>query len=151
MNVNDIGRVEKVAHGAIRGTIAAMAMTGTRTVTEALGFVPESPPEAMFRRSIRGRHRWSTDRRTQQVEVQIAHWGYGAFGGAIFGALPERLRRSAWAGPLYGVVLWFGFEAVIVPALNVRRHQTLVERVSLLVDHLLYGLVMSEIRRRPQR
>lgn len=141
-------RAIDIAHAAARGTIAAMAMTGARTVTESLGLVPESPPESVLERSAGG-GTW-TSHRTWPVMVQAAHWAYGAFGGAVFGSLPDRVRRRAWAGPIYGVGLWLAFEAAIAPLLRLHR-ETTPERLALLADHLIYGLVLSEIRRRPQR
>ena len=83
--------------------------------------------------------------------VELAHWGYGAAGGATFAILPARLRRRAWAGPAYGLVVWLGFEAVIAPVLGLKQatQPRVAERLALAADHLLYGLVLSEMRRRP--
>jgi hypothetical protein len=48
--------------------------------------------------------------------------------------------------------VWIGFEAGIAPALGLTqaRELRLVERLALAADHLLYGLILSEMRRRPQ-
>ncbi|MFW6091245.1 MAG: hypothetical protein ACODAF_05170 [Actinomycetota bacterium] len=146
---NGSERARVVAHAAARGSIAAMAMSGARTVTKNLGLLSESPPEAVLQR---GAHRYAGGRmspRAWEVMVEAAHWSYGAFGGAVFGSLPDTVRRREWAGPLYGVVLWLAFEAAIAPLLRLRR-ETKVERLAVLADHLIYGLVLSEIRRRPQ-
>jgi hypothetical protein len=80
------------------------------------------------------------------------HWGYGAAGGAAYAAFPDEVRRRAWSGPLWGLVLWAGFEFVQAPLLGLSqsKHLRPVERVVLAVDHLLYGLVLSETRRRPR-
>jgi len=76
----------------------------------------------------------------------------GAAGGVQFALLPESVRRQPWAGPVYGLVLWLGFEAVLAPALGLKQagKPRPAERLALAADHLLYGLVLSEIRRRPQ-
>jgi hypothetical protein len=34
-----------------------------------------------------------------RAAIEAAHWAYGAAGGAAFAALPEGVRRRAWAGP----------------------------------------------------
>jgi hypothetical protein len=70
----------------------------------------------------------------------------------VFGLLPDGLRRRRWFGPAYGVVLWFGFEAVQAPLMGLKQaHEPRpVERVALIADHLLYGYVLSEMRARPQ-
>ncbi|HEV7773763.1 MAG TPA: hypothetical protein VGO48_10805 [Conexibacter sp.] len=139
----------EVVHAAARGTIAAMAMSGMRTVTGELDLVEETPPEAIFRQRLpRLLRRAPRDRRRRVIE--FAHWG--AVGGVGFALLPEGVRRRAWAGPIYGLLLWISFEAGIAPLLGLRqaRRQRLVERAAFAADHLLYGLVLSEIRRRPQ-
>ena len=70
----------------------------------------------------------------------------------VYGALPDDVRRRAWSGPLYGLALWLGFEAGIAPAIGLRqaKERRLDERAALAVDHALYGLVLSELRKRPR-
>jgi hypothetical protein len=141
----------EIAHGALRGAIAAMAMTGMRTFTIETGIVEEPPPEALFRQKARGLIR-QVPRPRRRAVVELAHWGYGAGGGAAFAALPAGLRRRAWAGPAYGLLVWLGFELAIAPALRLSqaKRPRAQERAALALDHLLYGLVLSEIRARPQ-
>ena len=141
----------EVAHAAARGAIAAMAMTGMRVLTVNLGIVDETPPQAILgKRGPRFIKR--LPRRLRASVFELAHWGYGAGGGAAFAMLPAQLRRRAWAGPAYGLVVWLGFEAVIAPALGLKQARRLrvAERAALAGDHLLYGLVLSEMRRRPR-
>jgi hypothetical protein len=142
---------EEIAHAGMRGAIAAMAMTGMRKVTTGLDLVDEAPPRAIIRQRSKGLMR-IVPRQRQRVAIELAHWSYGAVGGAAFGALPEGVRRQAWAGPIYGLVLWLSFELALAPALGLKQSKKprLVERVVLAVDHLLYGFVLSETRRRPQ-
>ena len=146
-----IERGGEVAHAAFRGTVGAMAMTGMRKLTVELGIVDEPPPQAIFRQKARGLSRM-VPRKRRRAAIELAHWGYGAGGGAAFGLLPDGLRRRAWAGPIYGFGVWLGFELAIAPALGLVQAERArpVERVALAVDHLLYGLVLSETRRRPQ-
>jgi hypothetical protein len=141
----------EVAHAAMRGAIAAMAMTGMRTFTSNMGMVERAPPEAIFKERVPGRIR-RVPRRRRRGTIELAHWGYGAAGGAVFGWLPSAVHRRAWAGPLYGLVVWLGFELVIAPSLGLRhaKELRLAERSALALDHLLYGFVLSELRRRPQ-
>jgi hypothetical protein len=142
----------EVAHATLRGAIAAMAMTGMRAFTVSAGLVEEPPPRAIFRQKARGllRH---VPRRRRRAAIELAHWGYGAGGGAAFGALPEDVRRRRWAGPVYGLVAWLGFELGVAPVLGLRqaKERRAVERATLAADHLLYGLVLSEMRERPRR
>lgn len=129
-----------------------MAMSGMRAFTVDLGIVEQSPPEAIFKQRARGLLRRVPPGR-RHAAIELAHWGYGAAGGAVFGALPRRVRLFRGAGPLYGLAIWLGFEAVISPALGLTQATRLrhVERAAIAADHLLYGLVLSEIRARPQR
>jgi hypothetical protein len=146
-----MGRAGAVAHAATRGAIAAMAMTGMRRFTVSAGLVREPPPEAIFRQRARGLLR-RVPRKRRPAAIELAHWAYGAQGGAAFGMLPEEIRRRRWVGPLYGLATWAAFEAVLAPALGLRQAKELrpVERLALAADHLLYGFVLSEMRARPQ-
>jgi hypothetical protein len=141
----------EVAHAALRGAIAAMAMTGMRNLTVSLGIVQETPPRAIFRQKARGLFRL-LPRNQRRAAMELAHWTYGAAGGATFGALPDGLRRRPWAGPIYGLVVWLGFELGIAPALGLSQAKRvrIGERLAFAADHLVYGLVLSELRRRPR-
>jgi len=142
-----------VLHGAVLGTIGAMTMTGMRVITTELGLLEQTPPQAISRRA-RGRTRAllrRVPRRRRAALVEAAHWAFGAGGGAAFGALPRSVRRRPWAGPVYGLVVWLSFELGIAPALGLSQAKRLrpVDRVA--IDHLLYGVVLSEMRRTARR
>jgi hypothetical protein len=140
-----------VLHAGLRGAIAAMAMTGMRAFTVDLGIVEQTPPEAIFKQRAHGLIR-RVPRGRRRSAVELAHWSYGAAGGAAFGMLPESVRRRAWSGPLYGLAVWLGFEVGIAPLLGLKQARKLrvAERTALAADHLLYGLVLSETRRMPR-
>lgn len=141
---------ERVAHAALRGAVAAMAMTGMRVLTVSLGIVKEPPPQAIFRQRAKGLLRL-VPRKRRRATIELAHWSYGAGGGAVFGALPESLRRQRWAGPAYGLAVWAGFEMALAPLLGLEQAKKPrpLDRAALAADHLLYGLVLSEFRQRP--
>ncbi len=141
----------EVVHAGVRGAIAAMAMTGMRTLTGNLGLVGQPPPHAIIKQRAASLLR-RVPRRRRRSAIELAHWGYGAVGGVAFALLPEPARKQPWAGPIYGLVLWLGFEAVLAPALGLEQagKSRPTERVAFAADHLLYGVVLSEFRRRPQ-
>lgn len=143
-------RAGELLHGAFRGVVGAMAMTGMRSFTEAAGIVGETPPEAIFRQRLA--FLLPVRRRKREARIELAHWGYGAAGGVAFAALPEQVRFQPWAGPIYGLAIWLSFELGIAPALDLSQAKRvrLKERIAFAVDHLLYGLVLTETRRRPQ-
>jgi hypothetical protein len=138
-----------LAHGALRGAVAAMAMSGMRAFTENAGLVGQAPPQAIVRQRIPGMRRSLGGRPRRRVLEEVFHWTYGAAGGVAFSALPRRLRTHRWAGPAYGLVIWLGFEAGIAPLLQLKQagEPRPAERAALAVDHLLYGLILSEGRR----
>lgn len=142
--------VGHVAHGALRGVIAAMAMTGMRALTISVGLVDEPPPRAILRQKSRGLFRMARKRNRRALQ-ELMHWGYGAAGGAGFAALPPGVRKRPWFGPVWGLGVWLSFEAVQAPLLGLTQAKEWrsVERVALAADHLLYGFVLSETRRLP--
>jgi hypothetical protein len=127
--------------GLLRGTVAAMAMSGARSLTTSLGLVRMTPPEEI------GRHgaaallaRVPPERRGAALE--LAHWAYGAAGGALFAATSARGRT---AGVAYGIALWALFEAVVAPTLGApHRERPTTERLALLADHVLYGFILAD-------
>ena len=141
----------EVAHAGVRGAIAAMAMTGMRNFTVHVGIVKETPPNAILRREAGGLLK-RVPEDSRRAAIELAHWSYGAAGGVAFGLLPDDLRLRAWAGPIYGLVVWLGFELGIAPLLGLPQAQKPrpVERAGLAADHLLYGFVLSETRARPR-
>lgn len=144
-------KAAEIAHGALRGVIGAMAMTGMRAFTVDFGLVEEPPPRAIIRQRAEAMlKRLPRDRRRGAVE--LFHWTYGAAGGAAFAALPESIRLRPWAGPVYGLSVWLSFELALAPGMGLSQATSVrpIERVALAVDHLLYGFVLSETRRRPQ-
>jgi hypothetical protein len=144
-------RAGELAHAALRGAIAAMAMTGMRVVTVNLGIVKEPPPQQVIRQRARGLLR-AVPRKRRRSAVELVHWSYGAAGGVTFGMLPDEIRRRPWAGPAYGLGVWLGFELGLAPALGLShaKRPRPAERLGIALDHLLYGLVLSEFRARPQ-
>jgi len=134
-----------VIEGLWRGAVGAMAMTGVRVLSTELGLVERPPPQAMVRET--GLLRAVPPERLRAAE-ELAHWTYGAGGGAVFGMLPGLLRSRPWAGPLYGLGLWLGFEAAIAPVLGLRHSQEPrpLERLAFAADHTVYGLVVGRGR-----
>ena len=153
MNDHDASSAQphEVAHAAMRGAIAAMAMTGMRIFTVDIGLVEQTPPQAIVKPRARGIIRM-VPRKRRRGAVELAHWSYGAVGGAAFAMLPGTVRRRGWAGPAYGLVVWLGFELGLAPLLGLTQARDFrpVDRAALAADHLLYGFVLSETRRRPQ-
>jgi hypothetical protein len=153
--LDEASRVGEVLHGAARGAVGAMAMTGMRVLTTELGLVEQTPPAAVSRQRARGVRALlrRAPRKQRRGMVEVAHWTFGAAGGAAFGALPDAVRHRRWAGPAYGLVVWLGFELALAPLLGLSQATRVrpVDRLALAADHLLYGLVLSGGRRSTRR
>lgn len=129
---------------SVRGLIAAMAMSGMREFTANAGLLEKSPPEAIVERHAPEKvKRLAAGHRSAVIE--LAHWGYGAAGGAVFGVLPSRLRADPRIGPVYGLLVWLVFEFGIGPLLNVQypEQKRLPHRAMLALDHVMYGIVVA--------
>lgn len=149
--MSENGNVEEIANAAVRGVVGAMAMTGVRAFTVSAGLVEDAPPKTVLRKTTKGLIGLVPKGR-RRAATELCHWAYGAVGGAAFGALPDDVRRSRWAGPAYGLATWLMFELAVAPALKLPRAKQSrpVDRLFLALDHILYGLVLSE-RRTPNR
>lgn len=140
----------RLVSGLIRGTVAAMAMTGMRQVTLGLGLVEQTPPDAILKQRAFGlllrspRLAFLLARR-QLAVVEIAHWAYGAGGGVAFAFLPSSVLERRWAGAAYGVASWAAFELSVAPLLGLEHAKSVrpVERLTFLADHLLYGVILA--------
>jgi uncharacterized membrane protein YagU involved in acid resistance len=138
-------------HAAFRGIVAAMAMTGVRMFARQAGIIRDDPPARLARKQARGLLR-TVPRKRRGAVVELIHWGTGAVFGLTFGLLPESIRMKAWAGPAFGFLVWLGFDTTAAPALGLkeRRWPHGRERAVFILDHLLFGLVLSELRARPR-
>jgi hypothetical protein len=132
--------VREIVHAKLLGVIGAMAMTGVRVFAVHAGLIREDPPSRLVRKRRGRRPRWL---------VELVHWGMGGAFGIVYSLLPERVRRRAWSGPLYGVLVWLGFDALLAPALGLKERNWPKgrERAVFVADHLLYGFVLGETTR----
>jgi uncharacterized membrane protein YagU involved in acid resistance len=132
-----------IIHAKLRGIIGAMAMTGLRVFALHLGLIREGPPSRLVRKQKGRWPRWT---------VELVHWAMGGIFGIVFGLLPENIRRRAWFGPVYGLLVWMGFDTFVAPALGLKQRDWPKgrERLVFIADHLLYGFVLNEMRERPR-
>ncbi|MFD8427758.1 hypothetical protein [Streptomyces coelicoflavus] len=124
--------------------MAAMAMTGTRTVTAGIAPQERTPPEAILEESAAGLVSRLGEHHREAV-TELLHWAYGAGGGVAFGLLPARVRRFPGTGVVYGLAFWLAFEWGIAPLLGIQqaRERKVLWRVGIALDHVLYGVVVA--------
>lgn len=141
----------EIAHGAMRGAIGAMAMTGMRTFTKDIGILRQTPPEAIAKKRRTTGVLSRVSRKRRRAFVEVMHWSVGVAGGAIFGALPDSLRRTTGFGPIYGLGILLSYDFSIAPLLGLKASERPkpAEQAALVADHLLYGLILSDTRARP--
>jgi hypothetical protein len=144
-------QVKEITHGAVRGAVGAMAMSGMRTFTVDIGLVRETPPQSLAKKRRPTGVLSYIPKSRRQAAVEVLHWSVGVAGGAIFGALPDPLRRARWFGPLYGIGILLSYDFGIAPLLGLKQSKSpkATEQAALIADHLLYGFVLSEMRPRP--
>lgn len=154
MGVRATEQQERIAAGLVRGVVAAMTMSALRQVTTGLGLVDQTPPDAILKQRALGPlvrlPRLAHFVATRQVAlVELAHWTYGAGGGAAFALLPRSVLRREWVGPAYGAATWAAFELSIAPILGLDQAKQVraVERLMFAGDHVLYGIVLAGDRR----
>lgn len=154
ITLKGVRRDERIANGIVRGVVAAMAMSAVRQVTTSLGFVQQTPPDAVLKQRAFGvlvrspKVAYFVARR-QVALVELAHWGYGAGGGVAFALLPAWLLQKRWIGPGYGLATWLVFELSVAPVLGLNQARRIrpVERLMFLGDHVLYGSILAGDRR----
>ena len=137
-------------HAMFREIVGAMAMTGMRVFAKHAGLIREDPPSRLARKRARGVLAMVPRKRRRTI-VELIHWTMGASLGAAYGMLPEHVRRRAWSGPLFGLLVWMGFD-MLAPVLGLgeRGWPKGRERAVFMADHAVFGLVLSELRSRPR-
>jgi hypothetical protein len=145
-------QAEEVLHGALRGAVGAMAMTGMRTFTADIGLLRETPPQSIAKKRRPTGVLSYVPKSRRRAAVEVLHWSVGVVGGGIFGALPDELRRARWFGPVYGVGILLTYDFGVAPLLGLKqaKRPKATEQAALIADHLLYGFVLSEFRSRPR-
>ena len=135
--------MSEIIHAKLRGVIGAMAMTGMRVFAVHAGLIREDPPSRLVRKRRGRRPRWM---------VELIHWAMGGVFGIGFGLLPDEIRRRRWSGPVYGLLVWLGFDAGVAPALGLTERDWPKgrERAVFVADHLVFGFVLNEMRSRPR-
>ena len=139
--------MSELLRSAARGVLGAMAMTGVRRVTTDLGLVRKPPPERIATEGIPALFARLAPEHPETV-IELCHWGVGAVGGIGFRIFPASLRGRRWTGPAYGLAILAAFETAIAPGLGIAaRDRTVSERLALVGDHLVYGIVLGRERK----
>jgi hypothetical protein len=132
--------------GAAAGTAATVPMT---VFWEAMhNRLPGEPPRPLPPREVvealavkAGVSRQLSERDIEWLAV-AAHFGYGAFTGALFGLVAPAGGRAIGAGMLFGVGVWTASYLGWLPAAGVRhspRYDLPARTALILSSHVLWG------------
>lgn len=133
--------------GAAAGTIATVPMTiFWETMHERL---PGEPPRPLPPREVAealavkaGISRQLTETQIQWLSMAL-HFGYGAFTGAIFGAIaPRRVAAGVGSGMLFGLGVWTTSYLGWMPAAGVRhspKYDVPARTALIVASHLVWG------------
>jgi hypothetical protein len=154
--------VSRIVSGALAGFGATVPMT-VAMVAMYRNLPPHQryplPPRRITMRAAektRTKHHLDETHRT--ALTLLAHFGYGAAVGGIFGLMaPRQMSRSIPAGIGYGLLVWAGSYLGLLPALRLHRPATREpdERNALMVAaHILWGAAagaLAPLLRQPGR
>jgi uncharacterized membrane protein YagU involved in acid resistance len=111
------------------------------------------PPELIVRTLLTGDPQRPVG--GEDVLALLAHFGYGASFGALFGLLTRRCGRPGMQlGVGYALLLWLISYAGWVPAAGILappRRDDAGRQLALVVGHVVYGAVLAVVLRRPLR
>jgi uncharacterized membrane protein YagU involved in acid resistance len=151
--------MNNVLMGAAAGTIATVPMT---IFWEAMHErLPGEPPRPLPPREVAEALavKAGVSRHLSEIQMEwlsmALHFGYGAFTGAVFGALaPRRIPEGVAAGMLFGLGVWTTSYLGWLPATGVRhspRFDVPARTALVLTSHLVWGaaagLLMAATRR----
>ena len=142
--------------GAIAGAVATLPMTATiELINRSLprGRQHELPPrqiteEVAERADVRHR----TGERALDAATMINHFGFGAAAGAAYGPVARSIGLApVAAGVVYGLTVWAGAYAGVLPALGLQRRPE--ERpgslnATMIVGHVVWGAALGLVERR---
>lgn len=148
------GRWACAAQGAGAGVAGTAAMTGVLLAARAAGLLGELPPRRITDAALGAADVHGLSPAARRGLAIVAHFGFGAAMGAVFGALrPPGMRgagRRAAAGAVFGLALYAASYAGWIPALGILPppHRDVPGRPAATVaGHLVYGGVLGAIAR----
>ena len=134
--------------GALAGAAATIPMSAVMYASKRAGLMGEYPPVVITDTALEsaGVH---PDKDTEEVAAGIAHLGFGAAAGAIFGILRSELDlpgSSELQGILFGLGVYTVSYAGWIPAMNILPepdHDRPGRQPSMAAAHVVYGAVLG--------
>ena len=135
--------------GTVRGAIHKLQSDDDQKREQAL--VPEQPTEKLARRISENVLGIALENEDKTARGQVIQWGYGAFWGAVYGVLRNRVPQAAWgAGLPFGVSFALFGQALLLPLMDLTppAHKFPVSAVARdVVSHYAYAATVGGVCR----
>ena len=143
--------LQALRDGAVGGIVGTVTMSAVMLVSEKTGLMPRQPPEDIAAAALDAVGVSERDEKTDEALAVLAHFGFGAAGGAIFGLLHRRLRLpipAAVHGVVFGSLVWAASYKGWIPALSIlpppERDQP-GRPATMLLAHWVYGATLGAV------
>lgn len=143
--------LEALRDGAIGGLVGTATMSAIMLAGEKTGLMPHQPPEDVTDAALDAAGVPVRSEEARDTLAFLAHFGFGAAGGAVFGLLHRRLRLpipAALHGVLFGSLVWAVSYKGWVPALGILpppERDRPGRPTTMLLAHLVYGATLGAI------
>ncbi|MFI7702054.1 DUF6789 family protein [Nonomuraea sp. NPDC049480] len=109
--------MRNLVKGAVSGTVATAAMSVVMVAGSRVGLMRDQPPKRIARAALPGhKHR---PKAGEGVVGALAHVGFGATAGGLFGLLARGHRIPAAAGVGYALTIWISSYEGWIPSLDI--------------------------------
>jgi putative membrane protein len=140
-----------LAKGLLAGLIGGLVATAAKTLAEKV-YPPrthgEPEPPAVLAEKLAGH---DLEGSSKTVAEESIHWTFGAFAGAVYGAVAEYYpAATAKEGASFGLTLAAMTHQTALPMMGLSappQEQTTREQTSEMTTHVVFGLVTETVRR----
>ena len=141
--------IRSAAVGAGAGVAATMAMSSVMLAARQMGLRAELPPVLIAEETVEAVSHRQAKPGEERALATVAHFGFGALAGALYGSAAGGVRRGALAGVLgilFGSAVWLVSYQGWIPVLGImppasRDHPGRVG--TMLAAHWIYGAALG--------
>ncbi len=141
--------LNKLARGAVAGVAATVVMSIAMAAGKKVGALGEPPPRRLTRRLLAPLGPLAPSGSRLDVAALLAHLGFGATMGSIWGLLPRRWHHGA-GGALFGFGVWTANYAGWLPAVGLMpppQRDRPLRPTTMILAHLVYGAALARVTR----
>ncbi|TDC01259.1 hypothetical protein E1267_32445 [Nonomuraea longispora] len=136
--------MRELLKGAVCGSVATAAMSGVMVAGSRMGLMRDQPPKRIARAALPGRKH--DPKPGEGVAGALAHLGFGATAGALYGVLARGHRAPAAAGVGYALAIWASSYQGWIPGLGIlppASDDRPGRQVVMVAGHVVYGTVLA--------